>query len=342
MDWACFATAKDQIVLGHGPFEALANCPKEGTSFYRNDFTLQSKKPWLRPARVEIVDSLQGLFTAQALEEISWQDPEAGLFADIFREVMDRIRSGSLEKSVPVVTETGLWSGPPANWQDLPQRLAPAMRLFGWQQNGEGLLSATPEQLFHLKEGILSTMALAGTARSEERELFSVDEKEIREHEFVAQTLMAKLADFGMVQRKDRQILDLGELIHFHTPIEVELYRQEDPDHLVRRLHPTPALGPLPRTSETLAALYDWRQRLGCPKWFGAPFGLFHDGSFEALVGIRMTLWQGERVQIPAGCGVIEPSRLVNEWRELRLKREAVKRVFDFLPPALSEKNSRM
>ena len=37
-------------------------------------------------------------------------------------------------------------------------------------------------------------------------------------YEFVAQTLMAKLADFGMVRRKDRQILDLGELIHFHTP----------------------------------------------------------------------------------------------------------------------------
>ena len=30
-----------------------------------------------------------------------------------------------------------------------------------------------------------------------------------------------------------------------------------------------------------------------------------------------------------AGCGVIEASRLVNEWRELRLKREAVKRFLD-------------
>jgi menaquinone-specific isochorismate synthase len=29
---------------------------------------------------------------------------------------------------------------------------------------------------------------------------------------------------------------------------------------------------------------------------------------------------------LPAGCGIIEASRLVNEWRELRLKREAVKR----------------
>ena len=334
MDWACFATADGSILLGHGPFEALAECPVEGTAFYRNDFALQDSKPWFRPSRVETVTSLEGLFTASN-DSISWQDPEAGLFAEVFREVMEKISGGGLEKSVPVVTEKGTWTAPPAAWQDLPKRLAPNMRLFGWGEEDEGLISATPEQLFHLKEGVLKTMALAGTARSDERELFGVDQKEIREHEFVAQTLMAKLADFGMVRRKDRQILDLGELIHFHTPIEVELYRPEDPETLVRRLHPTPALGPLPRTSETLAALYDWRNRLDCPRWFGAPFGLFHNGSFEALVGIRMTLWKDQHVQIPAGCGVIEPSRLVSEWRELRLKREAVKRVFGFLPPSL-------
>lgn len=335
MDWACFATANGQIVLGHGPFRAFAECPAEGIAFYRNDFALQEEKPWLQPSRFEIVDSLSSVFPTGSAQEVQWQDPEAGLFAEVFREVMDRIRSGGLEKSVPVVTETGVWEGTPANWQDLPSRLAQDMRLFGWSDGDSGVLSATPEQLFHLKKGLLTTMALAGTARSEERELFSVDEKEIREHEFVAQTLMAKLADFGMVRRKDRQILDLGELIHFHTPIEVELYRTESPDTLVRRLHPTPALGPLPRTSETLATLYDWRERLGCPKWFGAPFGLSIDGTFEALVGIRMTLWEGNQVQVPAGCGVIEPSRLVNEWRELRLKREAVKRVFGFLPQPL-------
>ena len=336
MDWACFATADGRLVLGKGPFEALAECPSSGVAFYRNTFALDVEKPWFRPAEVAFVDSLTGLFSAPD-SEVSWHDPEAGHFADAFREIMERIRGGGLEKSVPVVTETGTWQAPPARWENLPKQLAKDMRLFGWAEGENGLLSATPEQLFHLQGTTLTTMALAGTARSEERELFAVDEKEIREHEFVAQTLMAKLADIGNVRRKDRQILDLGELIHFHTPIEVELHRPRSPENLVRRLHPTPALGPLPRTSETLSALYEWRQTLGCPDWFGAPFGLSLDGTFEALVGIRMTLWQGQNVQIPAGCGIIEPSRLVNEWRELRLKREAVKHVFGFLPQPLGD-----
>jgi menaquinone-specific isochorismate synthase len=71
--------------------------------------------------------------------------------------------------------------------------------------------------------------------------------------------------------------------------------------------------------------LLKWRESLGCPPAFGAPFGLWHEGVFRAVVAIRGIWWQQHRIMLPAGCGVIEASRMVNEWRELRLKREAVK-----------------
>jgi len=74
-----------------------------------------------------------------------------------------------------------------------------------------------------------------------------------------------------------------------------------------------------------MAMLSDWRQRLSCPKEFGAPFGVWDQGDFEAVVAIRGLWWKGNEIALPAGCGLIEASRLVNEWRELRLKREAVK-----------------
>jgi menaquinone-specific isochorismate synthase len=171
-------------------------------------------------------------------------------------------------------------------------------------------------------------MALAGTARSEERILFAVDEKEIREHEFVAQTLISKLSDLGMVIRRERDILNLGKLIHFQTLIKVELYQYEKIKTLIARMHPTPALGSLPRTADTLAQLREWRDRLACPAVFGAPFGLLREGDFEALVAIRMVAWKGEEVLVPSGCGLIQESRLVNEWRELALKRSSVKELF--------------
>jgi len=122
--------------------------------------------------------------------------------------------------------------------------------------------------------------------------------------------------------------MDLGELVHFYTPIEVALFEERKAHDLVKRLHPTPALGPLPRTSETVEGLVEWRERLGCPSGFGAPFGLSDEEGVEVLVAIRMMYRKGEEVFLPSGCGVIEESRLTNEWRELRLKREAVKGLF--------------
>ncbi|MFT7304604.1 MAG: menaquinone-specific isochorismate synthase, partial [Akkermansiaceae bacterium] len=198
----------------------------------------------------------------------------------------------------------------------------------GWIGEEGGFLGATPEVLFRYFDGRIYTMALAGTARSDERILFAIDDKEIREHEFVAQTLIAKLSDLGMVIRNERGILDLGKLIHFQTLIKVELYKYEEIKRLIERLHPTPALGPLPRTTATMDLLKDWRARLDCPVEFGAPFGLLRDGDFEALVAIRMVSWRGDEFSLPSGCGVIQESRLVSEWRELALKREAVRDLF--------------
>ncbi len=171
-------------------------------------------------------------------------------------------------------------------------------------------------------------MALAGTATEPERAIFSADQKEIQEHEFVAQTLQDSLTPLGMIRRHQRDILSLGSLIHFHTAIDVELYQSHRPDDLIRHLHPTPALGSLPRTPETQSTLAEWRQRLGAPTSFGAPFGLYHKGQLDLLVGIRMVAYADGELSLPAGCGIIEASRLTSEWRELALKRNAVRQFF--------------
>jgi len=106
------------------------------------------------------------------------------------------------------------------------------------------------------------------------------------------------------------------------------MYGDHSIDFLLRKMHPTPALGPLPRTVETLKYLHEWRERLRAPAHFGAPFGAYDHGEFHAVVTIRGAYWQGSTIAVPSGCGVIEASRLTNEWRELGLKRSAVKASF--------------
>lgn len=331
---AWLAKRDGSVVIGHGPFEESGEMPASGTAFHVQDFTFQDAAPWKIPARVErtTIGELHGRFAPPSPLECMWQPLDAAPFSVIFQEVMSSIHSGVFEKTVPVVTETGIASQSPgpAIMAAMTRQARPLLS-YGWNLGDSGFAGATPELLFSLHDNRLETMALAGTARSDDRDVFAVDEKEIREHEYVAQTLVSKLVDLGKIERFSREILDLGSIVHFLTTIGLDLHSPQSPDALLRRLHPTPALGPLPRTAETLGLLLNWRERLGCPAQFGAPFGLWDEGRFDAIVAIRGIWWEGNRLLLPAGCGVIEASRLVNEWRELRLKREAVKR---FLPPA--------
>ena len=325
---AWLAKPDGSVVVGHGPFTESAEPEAEGISFHVQDFALRDERPWKTPTRFERLNISEMAARFQNAPPLScqWDALDAAPFSVVFQEVMSAIHGGTFEKTVPVVTETGTASqSAGGSIIAAMTRQAAPLHSYGWVQGSSGFAGATPELLFSLAGNQLATMALAGTARSDDQAVFAVDEKEIREHEYVAQTLVAKLLNLGSIERKSREILNLGSIVHFLTTISLTLESPLTPDDLLRRLHPTPALGPLPRTAETLARLFDWRQRLGCPSEFGAPFGLWDHGKFDAVVAIRGIWWQEEKVMLPAGCGIIEASRLVNEWRELRLKREAVK-----------------
>jgi menaquinone-specific isochorismate synthase len=330
---AWLAKRDGALIVGHGPFRESAEASPGGVSFYVQDFGLQDPAPWKTPDAVErtTVAEFSSRFQNPPPLECEWAPLDAAPFSVVFQEIMSAIHSGIFEKTVPVVTETGVAKKSPreALLAAMSRQQAP-LYSYGWLQPDSGFAGATPELLFSLRDDNLETMALAGTARSEDREVFAVDEKEIREHEYVAQTLVAKLLDLGKVERRSREILDLGSIVHFLTLIRMDIQARQTPEALIRRLHPTPALGPLPRTGETLSLLLNWRDRLASPREFGAPFGLWDQGEFHAVVAIRGIWWEGGNLMLPAGCGIIEASRLVNEWRELRLKREAVKK---FLSP---------
>jgi menaquinone-specific isochorismate synthase len=325
---AWLAKRDGSLVIGHGPFQESSEPSPDGVSFYVQDFGLGETMPWKTPSHLErtTVKKVAGELKTPPPLNCEWAPLDAAPFSVVFQEIMSAIHSGVFEKTVPVVTETGKTTGSPGKTiQAAMIRQAAPLYSYGWVQGDTGFAGATPELLFSLQGDQLETMALAGTARSEDQEVFAVDEKEIREHEYVAQTLVSKLLDLGTVKRCSREILDLGTIVHFLTLISLELHGSQKPESLIRRLHPTPALGPLPRTVETLALLLEWRTRLGSPREFGAPFGLWDRGEFHAVVAIRGVWWTKGELMLPAGCGIIEASRLVNEWRELRLKREAVK-----------------
>ncbi len=330
-DFAFIKLGPGRYLCGLGPFDARGTAPADGgTAFYRNNFELSDPAPWKIPTRVFETDDLRILLPengATPLPEIAWSGLGDTDVRGIFDEILGQIQSGKLTKSVPVLTERGiLHRGEPAALVKAIIAAPETLWGYGFREGGRGVIGATPEQLFTVRNGVLETMALAGTAPRHEIHDFPNDPKEIREHELVADYLEELLSPYGQVERGARVLLDLGSMIHFLTRLRVRI---ADPDTdlntLVRCLHPTPALGACPRGEGALRQLVEYRHRLGVPDHFGAPFGAIHKGFFQVLVAIRNLSWDGRDVFLPSGVGLVEGSRFDREWRELALKRNSVK-----------------
>ncbi len=330
-DFTFIKLPSGRYLCGLGPFDARENLTSETpTAFYRNNFDLSDPAPWKIPAEVFETDDLRVLLSgngATPLPEISWSGLDDRDVRSIFDDVLAEIADGTLEKSVPVLTEKGiLHRGEPAALVKAVAAAPEELWGYGFREGGKGMIGATPERLISVENGVLETMALAGTAPKHEMGDFPSDPKEIREHEFVADYLEDLLIPLGTVEREERTLMDLGPIVHFLTRLRVKL---DDPDSdlgkLVKSTHPTPALGACPRGEGALEKLVEYRNRMDVPEEFGAPFGIWYQGRFDSLVAIRSVLWDGRDVFLPSGVGLVEGSRFDREWRELALKRNSVK-----------------
>lgn len=331
MDLAFFRLPDGRAWIGEGPFTDWAT-PPDGAAFYINDFALSDAKPWTSPARlIEIKDAaeLDRFLPVSKPLRIVWQMPSTEWFKMVFRRIRRDVLAQRLRKMVPVLTECGVVvEGDPASLLRRAFDAPPGFWAYARIRNGSGFLGATPEMLLTRSDSKLQTMALAGTARPSGADDFTTDIKEIEEHELVADFLADTLGRVGEVVRDRREVSVAGELTHFRTRFSAVMRDGRDDAELVRLLHPTPAVGCLPRDEVTLGKLMEYRRQLGAGDFFGAPFGFRIAGEFHCAVAIRGISWSGTEVKLPCGCGIVAGSAFDHEWRELRQKRDAVAKMF--------------
>lgn len=331
-DTAFFRLPGGRAWIGQGPFESLAAAPAEGGAFYVNDFDLSDPLPWKKPATLTEVtpENLHGKvgWNGSLPPHITWAKPATEWFKMAFRRIRREVLAKRLEKMVPVLTERGtIVSGDPVCLLDRVMNAPVNTWGYGFIENDHGFLGATPELLFRAQGTQVETMALAGTAKPGDQQAFLTDVKEIEEHEIVVRYLIDRLSSFGTVERDPRGLCQAGSLLHFQTQLHVKLRESMPHNTLIRELHPTPAVGCLPREEQWLTKLRDYRTQLKVPGFFGAPFGFIEPGensTCHVIVAIRGLSWKGDEAQLPSGCGIVGGSAFDHEWRELRLKREAV------------------
>ena len=335
-DFAFIQTAPDRIFVGWGPFEQLPFRRPERPAFYVTDFFLDDVHPWRHPSRWEelSVQELVSRFETGDVPQIEWETPSLDDFTRLFESALAAMARGDFHKIVPVLFENGRFAKRGDWWRFFLTRLLalpPGLRAYGYSYNRHGLIGATPEVLFEAEARGYRTMALAGTRQVAHAGELLHDPKERLEHRLVVDDIVRRLAPFGNVEVGPLGLLRLPQIAHLMTPIffaESGGSEKMSFTEMVRRLHPTAALGVSPRTDAGERWLRE-ADRGVKRRTFGAPFGLEReDRSSLAVVAIRNVHWHGDVVRVGSGAGMLPQSRMEREFEELRQKRDQVKALF--------------
>jgi len=185
----------------------------------------------------------------------------------------------------------------------------------------------TPERLFRRDGESLKTEAIAGTCpRSwdpeQDAELarsLLKDGKNLHENQLVVDDIYNQLAPLAEKVEVAHQpeILVLSAVQHLKSMIRAKLVTGIGDLQLLQALHPTAAIGGLPRKS---AADFIHNHEPVERGWYAGAFGVLGEQHSEFCVTIRSAKQCGNTLSMYAGAGIVAGSRPQAEWHELNSK----------------------
>ena len=332
-----FQLTKDKYLIGSGPF-CRASTPQPNTwSLFHPSFFTSEKLPWFHPTQTQVLSrkELKTLLKTclpkqyEQIQPAKWKWEEANLknFKNFFLKTQKQIQQGKLQKIVPVLFETSSYKLQAIDILILLNRLISFQMGFAyafWKKN-HAIIGNSPEHLFQ-KQGLkIKTMALAGTAKNKHHNLLK-DEKEKWEHKLVVKDIKSVLAKYGNLKIEKTKIYSIGKIRHLRTNINLNLKKPFSFEKLCRLLHPTAAVGGVPRKT-ALNLLKDFHKKYHPRFFYSAPFGVYKGNTGFCLVSLRNMQFIKDKVLLGSGCGLVKGSKWKQEWKELKLKRQFIKNI---------------
>ena len=205
------------------------------------------------------------------------------------------------------------------------RREYPGCTIFAAGRGAKCFLGASPERLVRVRGGEVFVEALAGSAPRGETEVLDRrladgllrSEKDRIEHAAVVDALRDALDGIAddVANGHAPRLLTVRNTHHLYTPLRARLRERRSVLDLIGRLHPTPAVGGVPRD----AALAWIRRHEGWDRgWYAGPVGWTSGaaGEGEAAVAIRCALLEPDRARLFAGCGIVADSDPEQEFAE--------------------------
>ena len=245
--------------------------------------------------------------------------------------VTSRIAAGKLQKVVLARALDVVFPRPPALGPVLDRlRAAPGCTVFSLPVPGGQILGASPELLVRRSGDRARSLPLAGTQPAGTGRTDGTPEallgstKDRAEHHLVVAEVVAALASVSTtVEVADAPfVVHLATMDHLGTPVAAQLASVDGvvPSalDLVARLHPTPAVGGVPRP--VALAVINALETTGRGHWSGPAGWLDAEGDGEWIVAIRSATIKGRTARIHAGAGIVEASDPQAEAAETALK----------------------
>lgn len=253
--------------------------------------------------------------------------PTEAHWEEIVTHYLDKIRQGELEKIVAARCASYRCASriqPLQLLRSLPQQRTTLFALL--LSEDVAFLAATPELLYKRTNRSISSEALAGTRKrgqTAEEDLRLEQEllgspKEQREFLFVKHFIQDALHPLcNQVTSEKPSILKTASVQHLYSKFQAELKPGITDQILIDALHPTPAMGGLPRKQ----ALEILKKHEPFDRgWYAAPIGWLSQSAAEIAVGIRSALIQSDQIHLFSGTGIVPGSTPSSEWEELEHK----------------------
>jgi isochorismate synthase len=270
-----------------------------------------------RPDALDDHDATLEAHVTGADDRVAW--------GELVDAIVGEIAAGRLEKAV-AARRLRVAAAAPLDDLAVVRRLAaaaPGCTTFAFRREASTFLGATPERLITRRGRRVVAEALAGTIAVGGAEALLGSDKDLREHFIVVRAIADALAPFCVRVEHPTvpEVHTLRDMLHLRTPVVGELARPTHILTLVEALHPTPAVGGVPREAalRLLAAAEVPRG------WYAAPIGWFDArGDGELCVALRCGVVAGSDAVAYAGAGIVAGSDAEREHAETALKLRAL------------------
>jgi menaquinone-specific isochorismate synthase len=268
------------------------------------------------------------LYGESQLEKTEEIQPEA--WKRTVDEIVKDLKDGSLKKVV-LARELRLYFNGPVQVEKVLEHLIREQSesfIFAFESEGDCFVGASPERLLKKSGNDVFTTCLAGSIKRGitidedkvlEQDILS-DQKNLIEHQYVVDMITEAMSEVctEIILPDHPQLMKMRDIQHLYTPVIGKTEAQTSLLDIIERLHPTPALGGLPK-KEAVEKIRE--VELLDRGFYAGPIGwMDYRGNGEFAVAIRSGLIQGNEASLFAGCGVVADSNSESEYQETNIK----------------------